>query len=241
MTAAAKVLYRSGHCGVDRHIECRGEYAGTSCHCECHILPKPPLTAVDAVSGDTARPGTGSAPSSVAEPGGSTTPAPDLDDVLQALLKAIFDLDQALITFDGNDIEWADLLGRVRQSRQVLADLESLIERDTARAMTGDVLEWPGGLAERRRGKDRKEWDHDAVIRRVREAVVRPLCVDVLTGEVDMTLAALMHGALDAYSETHRHEWRVTKLKGLGVDPDEYCHAVPGRTTVQVTLAGGES
>jgi len=32
--------YRSGHCGIGRHEQCRAVYAGTDCGCPCH-LPEP--------------------------------------------------------------------------------------------------------------------------------------------------------------------------------------------------------
>lgn len=205
-----KTPYITGHCGIDNHLNCRGSYADTACGCICHV----PVEA----------------PSTVA------TSDVDLGEALTLLNDSVLMLDQALPQFDGNDIEWCDLLGRIRTDRMRLADLESLVERQAARAMTGKVLEWPGGVAERHHGKDRKQWDHDAMNRAVAAAVIQPLTVNVETGAVDTELAALLHLAVEQYAATHRPEWRVTAVKPLGIDPDEFCTAVPGRTTVQVTL-----
>jgi hypothetical protein len=244
MTAPTKAkpsVYVTGHCGVGRCGECRGEYAGTTCNHVCHTpdpLASMEVAASEAVvcaNGDGSVP-LGGAP--IADQG--DTPALDLDlgDALLQLHNGVEGIDLAtLSTDDLNDIELCDLLGQVRQTRTRLAQVESVLEQRAAKAMTGDLLEWPGGTAERRHGKDRKDWDSEAVIRRVREAVTRPLVVDVMTGEMDRTTAALIYSALDAYADTNRPTWRVTKLKGLGINPDDHCTAIPGRTTVQVNLA----
>ena len=164
----------------------------------------------------------------------------DLGTALAQVQQGIADLDTALADFDGSDIELCDLLGRVRAERMRLAGVESLVERRAAAAMTGKTLEWPGGVAEKRGGKDRKEWDHAALNRVVSATVIQPLVVNVQTGEVDRDLAALLHLAVEQYAATHRPEWRVTAIKSLGIDPDDFCTAIPGRFTVQVTLGTPE-
>lgn len=206
-----KPSYVSGHCGIDNHLSCRGEYAHTACTCACHQPAAAPAPA-------------------------ALTPPLDLGEALALLHDSVAALDVALMGFDGNEIEWCDLLGRIRADRMKLADLESLTERAAARSMTGKVLQWPGGVAELHLGKDRKQWDHDAMNRAVAAAIIQPLTVDVTTGEVDRETAALLHLAVEQYAATHRPEWRITAVKPLGIDPDEFCTAVPGRATVQVTL-----
>lgn len=212
MSAAAKdvPVYVSGHCGVERHLVCAGQYAGVNCHCTCH-----------------------------SESGGAHQPTVeyDLGDALLHLVDSVAVLDKAVGGFDGNEVELLDLLGQVRRERQHLAEIESLLERDAARVMTQDVVEWTGGTAERRWGKDRKEWQHDDLARAVTAAIVPPLAVNPATGEVDGDLAALLHTAVEQYAATNRPSWRVTAVKPLGIDPDEFCHAVPGRPSVAVHLS----
>lgn len=162
---------------------------------------------------------------------------PDLAEVMHHLTEGVQGLDRTLLHFDGSDIEVLDLLGHVRVLRQQLAQTESLLETRAARAMEQDRVEWPGGTAERRWGKDRKEWQHDELSRAVTAAIIPPLAVNPATGEVDTDLAALLHQAVEQYAATNRPAWRVTAVKPLGIDPDEFCSAIPGRATVQVTLA----
>jgi hypothetical protein len=224
MTAPVKLPFLTGFCGYSLlHERCPAVVAGVDCTCACH---SPEVQA---------------APVLQIVPDQPTTQAPDLGDVLTTLTDTVRLLGEALLAFDGTPVELCDLLGRIRTQRQTLAESESLVERDAARAMRTagiDVLEWEGGTAERRGGKDRKEWDHDAVTSAVTRAIIPPLAVDQ-NGEVDEDLAGLLHQAVEQYAATNRPSWRVTALKPLGVDPDDYCHAVPGRATVQVNLAGG--
>jgi hypothetical protein len=222
MTAPVKLPFLTGFCGYSLlHDRCPAVVAGVDCTCRCHSDEPPALTVVP-------------------------EPAPaveyDLGDALLHLRDSVDVLGQATVGLDLSAVEWCDLLGQIRRDRQVLAQIESLIEREAARAMRAagsDLLEWEGGTAERRGGKDRKEWDHDAVMTAVTRAIIPPLAVDQ-NGEIDEDLAGLLHQAVAAYAATNRPTWRVTALKPLGVDPDQFCHAVPGRATVQVNLAGGE-
>lgn len=233
--SVSPIPFMTGFCGYSGlHSRCPVVLTGRDCTCECHYPQPAPLALVVAGAEEAA-----DVPA-VEQPGDvSGSPTPDLGDTLTTLAAAVHDLGQALMGFDGNAVEWCDLLGRVRAVRQELAQLESLIERDTARAMPRDLLEWDGGTAERRGGKDRKEWDHDALSRAVTAAIVPALAVDPSSGEVDRDLAATLHEAITQYAATNRPSWRTTALRPLGIDPDEFCTAVPGRSTVQVTLAGG--
>lgn len=37
------IKYQSGHCGIGRHGNCTGSYAGTACTCPCGHVPPAPL------------------------------------------------------------------------------------------------------------------------------------------------------------------------------------------------------
>lgn len=234
MTTAAKdpVPFYTGFCGVrtdqDSHGRCpqvlHVNDRTLACACTCHtpaaltVVPDSPAAAVAAPVG-----------------GGEQTD--DLGDALAQLTGAVATLDRSLASFAGTDVETLDLLGHLRTQRQALAQIESVLEGQAARLMTDDVVTWDGGMAERRWGKDRKEWKHDDLTRAVTAAIVPVLAVDPASGEVDGDLAALLHQAIEQYAATNRPSWRVTAVKPLGIDPDDYCTAVPGRATVQVTLA----
>lgn len=136
------------------------------------------------------------------------------------------------------EVEALDALATVRQARQDLAQVEAVLERHAARVMTGNVIEWPGGVAERHFGKSRKEWAHDDLVRQVVQLIAVDAATDKASGETDEMLAALVQDACARFALTHRPDWRVTALKQLGVDADDYCSAIPGRVTVAITQAG---
>lgn len=46
MTATAAPTIISGHCGIRRHGQCIGRYAGYDCRCDCHTAP-PPLPLLE--------------------------------------------------------------------------------------------------------------------------------------------------------------------------------------------------
>lgn len=241
MTAAPKnaPLYVSGHCGVGRHTFCRGEYAGTPCHCNCNH--KPPGEAVNdqdaAVSGPAALTKDTTRNDGTLSPSGVPAASPRIIFSIVGDVE-LLSHDLAEILDDLHEIEALDALAQIRQARQGLAQIEATLERRAARVMTGDIIEWPGGVAERRFGKDRKEWQHDELIRTVVNLIATDVATDKASGELDDMLAALVQDAVARFAETHRPDWRVTVLKKLGVDPDEYCRAIPGRTTVAITQAG---
>jgi hypothetical protein len=153
------------------HERCRGVVAGVDCTCPCHS-PEP-TAAVSAVV-EVAQPAVlNVTPPSVTPGLGDSTDADvDLGDALLTLTRTVADLDRALLGWDGNAFEVLDLLGHLREQRKQLAGLESLLELQAAKVMTGDLMEWPGGSAERRWGKDRKEWDHDGLASAVRAAII---------------------------------------------------------------------
>jgi hypothetical protein len=200
-----------------------------TCACPCHTSPAP-----DPAAGSPARPvlisGTGGVEST-----------DDLGEGLHSLEGAVATIDRAILTFDGSDVEVLDLLGRLRAQRQYLAQIESLVEGRAVRAMAQDVVVWDGGTAERRWGKTRKEWKHDDLVRAVAVRITEQHAVDTTTGTLDEALSHTLLEALTEFAATHRPDWRVTAVRPLGIDPDEFCTSVPGRATVQVTLAGATS
>lgn len=77
-------------------------------------------------------------------------------------------------------------------------------------------------------GANRSEWDRRGLLHELRH-VARRQNVDMSTGEKQMSDdEALMH-VIDAAA---RLEWRVTVLRGYGIDADAYCTKTPGRKSV---------
>lgn len=130
---------------------------------------------------------------------------------------------------DLRDVSVLELLRTVRKTLDDVKAAEAYIELQAGEAMAGRkriVLEgrW---AAERYRTADRKEWDHDGLTRAVVDrALITP------DGEIlEMTPAA--YAVRDALTAAARPSWRVTALKAMDIDPDDYCHKQRGRTSVQ--------
>lgn len=142
----------------------------------------------------------------------------------------------------------ADLVASVQRAISRLRDVESL----AARAIGQSVGHLEGTLSDGRtftvrRKTDRKAWDHDrwqhdarakvldfvTEHSRLDEAVA--YVVDSESGEMvdDLDLTALVQDAMTAIESVHgAGAPRVTVLKGLGLDPGDYCETVKGAWTM---------
>jgi hypothetical protein len=105
---------------------------------------------------------------------------------------------------------------------------------DLADVMPDQRLEIPEiGVFERHKGKDRKAWKHDELysrlLRIIRAGGAKQ--IDQKTGEIVDEDAT--EQAFRVLAECARPEWRVTALRKLDLDPDEYCEVKPGRVSVQ--------
>lgn len=232
MNAPAPAYEAGWHQG-GQDERCAGVYAGTVCMHPWHraqlrdgTVNADTFATKDTLDDATSASGVPAVPS----------PAPDL----ASLVSAVDDASRAVAAWlDGaQEVEALDVLATVRAARVAIAQIESVVESRSGRLMSGDVIEWPGGVAQRRFGKDRKTWRHDDLIRTVTRQIAQTKAADQASGEVDDMLAALLADALDEFAATHRPDWRVTPLKAMGIDVDEYCHAEAGKVSVQITAAG---
>lgn len=225
--------YVSGwhHGGQD--ARCVGSYAGTVCTHPMHTATAP---GVDVNAGPEVP--AKDTPKAAISPAGVPASRPGFEPLVLEVTVEDVSRDVARWLDTAEEIEALDALATVRKARQDLAQIEATIEARAAQLMSGNTVEWPGGVAERRFGKDRKEWQHDELVRQVANLVALDAATDKQSGETDDMLAALIQDAVAQFAATHRPDWRVTVLKKLGIDPDEFCHAIPGRTTIQITTAG---
>lgn len=120
-------------------------------------------------------------------------------------------------------------LADVREARQDLATVEVALEREAAARMVAQRLlsTDPPLYAERRHGKDRREWDWDSLVR----AVVSPLAADE-NGEVRPGAFEAAREIRECIAFTYA---RVGALKARGLAADEFCSSSPGRVTVTVS------
>lgn len=142
-----------------------------------------------------------------------------------------------------NDFELellAQSLIDVREQIKIAKEQESELIQALADAMPAKRYELAGvGTFERHKASTRKTWDNDslssALIRKIRTGEV-PKQVDDETGEVidedDVAQTARI------FTECARPSWRLTPLRALGVDPDEYSEVTyDGSWTIQFTGA----
>ena len=171
-----------------------------------------------------------------------TTRTDDLTITVRCIASLVLVLSNELQGYDADEIEWLDLLASIRTQRLLLADIEAVVEGKAAAAMTGDIMEWPGGIAERRGGKNRKEWDKDRLLKAVTARLRTTLAetVDPATGEViqDEAVAEDVTRTVAAFTACFRPEPRIRGLRELGIRVDAYCEESPARFTVTIRPAG---
>lgn len=163
--------------------------------------------------------------------------------LVDALRYAIAQADtQRKALVDSGDVD--SLAVGLRDLRRITADLRILTtatEDDLARLMPAKILTVEGvGTFERRKGTDRKKWQSEDLLAHV----IRRAAVDETTGEVfpaDVTLARLLEVLPSVVPFTGSLGWRVTALRALGIDPDQWCETAPGRTAVQLHETDKES
>lgn len=150
----------------------------------------------------------------------------------------------------------AQLLVLVRRARGALALAEAEVERHVAATMGPDMdgarvdergrfqgVEVPGvGVLLRHAKGGRKGWNHDGV----RGEVISRMADDLpYSGAVDdngerVPLAVVVHDVITKYAESCGYQWKVTGLRALGIDPDDYSQWTPptdpdaARYTVEV-------
>lgn len=129
--------------------------------------------------------------------------------------------------------DWAALIEGLASLKPLLADLRTLanaIEDDAARLMPSKREELPGiGVVERKKGTDRKAWQSEDLLR---ELVLSVSTADE-NGEKHTDPDELLDRLKAAVPFTGSLGWRVTALRAMGLDPDEWCETKPGRVSLQ--------
>lgn len=136
------------------------------------------------------------------------------------------------------DLEALALVARVQAVRRTLAEVESITTRwlglTATIAKTGVLPD--GSTYEVKRGQNRKAWDHDGWKHDARAAVLAKHgvsghdLVDPESGEMVDVQGLLTHVQEVSGSAAPR----LTNLRALGLEPDDYCETFPGLWGVQV-------
>lgn len=160
-----------------------------------------------------------------------TTTGEILDDTIEHARR---DLGQALtflaseaarLTDDTDAPDLARALAVLRDLKQDAATVYADVEQQLLGTMGDRRVEVPGlGVVEAHRRTRRTGWDHDALAADVIDVLVTDAGEDLAPLEVARELqAAISFGA-----------GKVTRLRALGLAPDEYCQETPDGWSVQL-------
>jgi hypothetical protein len=155
--------------------------------------------------------------------------------VLDESEKILAELDEEATpdNLDGYNLETlAKLLLQGREMVRVMRDITGRIEQATVRAMPHRkaVIEGVGHL-EKSAETTRRAWDSPLLAGAVLQSAVNTWKEE--TGEVVSSDVANM--VLDAFMKAARPEWRVTALRDMGINADNYCEVSYGEQKVRVT------
>lgn len=115
-----------------------------------------------------------------------------------------------------------------------LRELARAVETDVAALMPEKRHEVPGlGVLERRKGTDRKSWDWETLLPTLIRMYVDPDGTGAIPDPVEV-MDRMRELIVDVLGVTPSKGPRVTPLREMGLDPDEYCATTPGRVSVQV-------
>jgi hypothetical protein len=123
-------------------------------------------------------------------------------------------------------------------SKARIADAARNVEEALAAVMP-KRLELPDlPVMERRTGKDRKKWESEQLLSRVVRIALDPEATGEIPTDAMVAVDRVVSTIRDVMPVTPSLGWRVTALRALDLDPDEWCHVEPGRVTVQIFDSG---
>ena len=156
-------------------------------------------------------------------------------------MSATIDIDEihCAVLYDSADpAEHGDIdravrdLAALRAARKALADWELVLADYLADALGRNTITVDGvGTVLVKHGAKRTEWDNDALHRAVVARARDERRIDPDTGEVIESEGEAVGRVL---ADCARPSWRLTALRALGLDPDEYCATSPGRISVVI-------
>jgi len=172
-------------------------------------------------------------------------------DPLAAVVGAVGWLEGALPELmeactDPQATDLAELFVTLQEARKALQSLERDAELACAKAMLDDMAETATLRIERRRGTERKAWDHEQWKRDVRAKTLQAHGMKgaqgVITATGEVIDGAELYDVLAAVQDAHGSAApKTTSLRALGLDARDYCESSPGAWTVRVTRMAAET
>ena len=160
---------------------------------------------------------------------------PRVQEPLDLIDAGIFSLNvetKAVLEDDDSPDTVVALLNSIRTLRKALADIESGVEATAVQRLAYGETQVGDLLVEVRSSRKRSEWRHDDLAWRV----CQDLAFDSDGTEVD-GWAQIVDKVRNRLLLCARPEWRMTPLKDLGIEPNDYCVAGESRKTVTITAA----
>lgn len=164
----------------------------------------------------------------------SLTPSPEAPESFLAIVERWSPAIEAEVELSDVETLAAIHLDLSHVKRHV-SDLAALVEQRLAEVMPEKRLELPGmPIMERRIGTKRTKWDVEKLAPKVAQVAL----VDPDTGEIPaspMQAVELVTAAfMGAFPITPSCGVRVTYLRSIDLDPDEWSESAPGRVSVQI-------
>lgn len=118
------------------------------------------------------------------------------------------------------------------------ADLRMIcraVEQRLADVMPDKTIELDGlPVLERRRGTKRNHWHSDELVKLLVHRAIDPDEDGVIPGTITEAVERTTDLLTRCAPFTPSMGWRVTALKALDIDPDEWCETAPGPVSVQI-------
>lgn len=166
------------------------------------------------------------------------SPSPATRTVTAAINSLIDDLaKQAELLANRGDLHsLADGLHGIRGVKRAFSDLERHVENLVADTMTQDVVNLDDEvILERRRGKDRRQWQSEEILKTLYAQSAADENGEVVDPYV--WLDRFYSAVKACVPLTGSLSWRAGALREHGLDPDQWAEVSPGRVSVKVEVA----
>lgn len=164
-------------------------------------------------------------------------PSPAHRTVIAAINNLIDDLAQQAdsLATRGDLHSLADGLHGIRGVKRAFSDLERHVENLVADTMTQDIVNLDDEvILERRRGKDRKQWQSEEILKSLYARSAADENGEVVDPYV--WLDRFYNAVKACVPLTGSLSWRSGALREHGIDPDQWADVQPGRVSVKVEV-----
>ena len=171
----------------------------------------------------------------------SATEATDLHDALRNLGEQLDPIEDRIadLCTSGAYLHAIELYAEYEALRTAMGRRLDTLANLIADAMPDRRIEVPGvGVVERRQGKERRAWDWDALLPQVTRCYMDPDGTGEFPTDPLIAVDRMQAMAEDVIGLTPSKAPRLSPLRGLGIDPDEFCESKPGRVSLQITRNG---